>query len=53
MPSPTFPNNWEYGDDGCCANTISECVPIFGNLLAQENYELIVQEDNINDIALG
>lgn len=53
MPAPTFPNNWEYGDSGCCTNTINECVPIFGNLLAQENYELIVQEDNINDIALG
>ncbi len=25
MPIPTFPNNWVYGDRGCCTNTLSEC----------------------------
>lgn len=53
MPVPTFPNNWEYSDDGCCENTISECTPIFGNILAQENYDAILQEDNVSEIALG
>jgi len=81
MATPTFPNNWQYGDDGCCTNTISECVegsgiptfpnnwkygdplacinaivecvPLFGDLLSQENFDLILQEDNVSEIALG
>ena len=53
MAVPTFPNNWEYSDDGCCTRTISECVPIFNDFLAQENYDTIIQEDNSSEIVLG
>lgn len=28
MALPTFPNNWVYGDTGCCTNTLTECTPV-------------------------
>lgn len=28
MALPTFPNNWVYGDTGCCSNVLTECTPV-------------------------
>jgi hypothetical protein len=53
MPVPTFPNNWEYGDPNHCHNTITECVETFGNILSQENFDAILQEDEVSEILLN
>jgi len=53
MSAPTFPNNWEYNDPNCCTNVITECIDIYGNLLAQENFDLALQEDEVSEIILG
>ncbi len=53
MPAPTFPNNWDFDDENCCSNVITQCVQIFGDVLAQENFDPILQQDNVSEIILG
>lgn len=53
MSSPTFPNNWEYNDPNCCTNAIVECIPVYGDVLAQENFDPVLQEDNVSEIILN